>query len=34
MTQDFDARLNRRWFVVHTQPNAEAKAAAQPEAAE
>jgi transcriptional antiterminator RfaH len=27
MTQDFDARLNRRWFVAHTQPNAEAKAA-------
>ncbi|HUC48637.1 MAG TPA: transcriptional activator RfaH [Xanthobacteraceae bacterium] len=28
MTQDFSLQLNRRWFVAHTRPNAEAKAAA------
>jgi transcriptional antiterminator RfaH len=27
MTQDFGPQLNPRWFVAHTQPNAEAKAA-------
>jgi transcriptional antiterminator RfaH len=28
MTQNLDPHLNTRWFVAHTQPNAEAKAAA------